>query len=106
MRFVHNLRTSHVVAAALVVAVAWAHAQQAAPAREPASKAAAILTWPSAKREQYIAALDAFFQTRTVKAGGHVRVLDRGRPFAALETGGARADYVERFMSTEPSTIT
>ena len=57
-----------VLTAALVVAVAAAWGQQTAPAREPASKAAAILTWPDAKREQYIAALDSFFLTRTVKA--------------------------------------
>ena len=54
------------MAAAIVLAIAPAEAQQAAPVREPASKAAAILTWPSAKREQYIAALDSFFLTRNV----------------------------------------
>ena len=74
------------------MAVAAADAQQAAPAREPASKAAAILTWPPAQREQYIAALDSFFLTRTVKAGPRAHVLDRGRPLAAFETGGQRAD--------------
>ena len=72
MRFVQDLRRSQIVAAVLLVAVAAAGAQQAAPAREPASKAAAILTWPSAAREQYIAALDSFFLTRTVKAGPRV----------------------------------
>jgi CubicO group peptidase (beta-lactamase class C family) len=89
------------VVAALVVAVATAGAQQAAPAREPASKAAAILTWPEAKREQYIAALDSFFLTRTVKAGGRVRALDRGRPLAAFESGGPRAGYVDRFLTEQ-----
>jgi CubicO group peptidase (beta-lactamase class C family) len=94
-------RRSWIAAAALVVAAATAAAQQTAPAREPASKAAAILTWPSAKREQYIAALDSFFLTRTVKAGPHVHALDRGRPLAAFEGGGARADDFERFMAAQ-----
>jgi CubicO group peptidase (beta-lactamase class C family) len=85
----------------VVVAIATAGTRQAAPAREPASKAAAILTWPSEKREQYIAALDAFFLTRTVKAGTRVRALDRGRPLAAFETGGPRAEYFERFLNAQ-----
>src|SRR6185503_18171066 len=85
----------------LVAAIATAGAQQTAPAREPASKAAAILTWSPAKREQYIAALDSFFLTRTVKAGERVHVLDRGRPLAAFETGGRRAADLDRFMADE-----
>ena len=90
-----------VLAAALVVAVAAAEARQAAPTREPASKAAAILTWSAAKREQYIAALDSFFLTRTVKAGPHAHLLGRGRPLAAFEPAGPRADYFDRFMTVE-----
>jgi hypothetical protein len=57
--------------------------------REPASKAAAILTWPPAQREQYIAALDAFFLTRTVKAGPRARALDRGRPSPRSRTAAS-----------------
>jgi CubicO group peptidase (beta-lactamase class C family) len=88
-------------AVALLRAVGAAGAQQAAPTREPASKAAAILTWPSAVRERYIAALDSFFLTRTVKAGPHPHGLDRGRPLASFETGGPRADYFDRFIHAE-----
>ena len=99
VRFVEEFRTSRVLAAAFVVAVAAAEAQQAAPTREPASKAAAILTWSAAKREQYIAALDSFFLTRTVRAGPHAHVLGRGRPLAAFEPGGPRADDFDRFMT-------
>jgi CubicO group peptidase (beta-lactamase class C family) len=94
---------SFVVVAALAAAVAAAdaqHAQQSSE-RQPASKAAAILTWPSAKREAYIAALDSYFLTRTVKAGGHVHPLDRGRPLAGFEPGGSRAGYLKQFMSGE-----
>lgn len=87
--------------AIVVVAVAAAEAKQAAPTREPASKAAAILTWPAAQREQYIAALDSFFLTRTVNAGPRARVLALGRPLAGFEPGGTRADYFGRFMTAE-----
>ena len=100
MRIAREFRGSTIVAAVLV-AVAAADARQAAPAREPASKAAAILTWPSAKREQYIAALDGFFLTRTVKAGPHRHALDPGPPLAALETARAGADYLDTFMSAQ-----
>jgi len=92
---------SHLVVAALVLAVTTAGAQQIAPAREPASKAAAILTWPETKREQYIAALDLFFQTRTVKAGARVHPLEHGRRLDVFETGGPRAGYFERFLTDQ-----
>jgi len=96
-----GFRKSHIVAAAVLLAIGAMEARQVAPAREPASKAAAILTWPAAKREQYIAALDSFFLTRTVKAGRRAHALERGRPLAAFETGGARADYFARFVDAQ-----
>jgi CubicO group peptidase (beta-lactamase class C family) len=86
--------------AALVVAVAAAEAQPTA-VRQPASKAAAILTWTSEKRERYIAALDTFFLTRTVKAGTRIHQLEQGRPLDAFEAGGSRAGYFDRFLSAE-----
>jgi CubicO group peptidase (beta-lactamase class C family) len=89
------------VATALVVAIAAADGRQTAPAREPASKAAAILTWPPAQRERYIAALDSFFLTRTVKAGPRAHVLGRGRPLPAFETGGPRATDFDGFINAE-----
>ena len=89
------------MAVALLVAVAATDAQQAAPAREPASRAAAILTWPTAQREQYIAALDSFFLTRTVKAGPRPHLLGRGRPLPAFETGGRRANDFGRFLNEQ-----
>ena len=101
MRSLHHVRRLQIVAAALLVAAAAVGAQQAAPAREPASKAAAILTWSPALRERYIAALDSFFLTRTVKAGPRVHALDRGRPLAAFETGGPRAQYLDQFMAVQ-----
>jgi CubicO group peptidase (beta-lactamase class C family) len=102
MRFVRQFCRSDIVAVALLVAAAAAaDARQAARTREPASKAAAILTWPAAQREQYIAALDSFFLTRTVKAGPHAHVLARGRPLEAFETGGQRANDFERFIDAQ-----
>lgn len=90
-----------IVAAVLAAAIVAAEARQAAPARAPASKAAAILWWPSALREQYIAALDTFFLTRTVKAGPRARALDTGRPLAPFEPGGARAEDFARFVAAQ-----
>ena len=87
--------------AALVLAIAVLQAQEAAHKREPASKAAAILTWPTAKRAQYIAALDRFFLTRTVKAAPTPRALERGRPLAPFERGGVRAEYFDGFLKSQ-----
>lgn len=101
VRVLYQFHRSHLVVAAVIMAIAAVDAQQAAPAREPASKAGAILTWPSAKREQYIAALDSFFLTRTVKAGPRPHVLERGRPLTAFEAGGARADSFRAFLAAQ-----
>jgi len=95
-----QIRKCRFLTAALAVAIATVEARQG-PAREPASKAAAILTWPSEKREQYIAALDSFFLTRTVKAGPRTHPLDQGRPLAAFAAGGGRADYLDQFMNAQ-----
>jgi CubicO group peptidase (beta-lactamase class C family) len=100
-RFFRTFHTYRVVIVALAVAIAGAEARQAPSKREPASKAAAILTWPPALREQYIVALDKFFLTRTVKAGSRPHVLDLGPSIAAFETGGARADYLDRLMKDQ-----
>jgi CubicO group peptidase (beta-lactamase class C family) len=97
----HARRRHYIVFAALLVAIVATDARQAAPAREPASRAAAILTWPPAKREQYIAGLDTFFLTRTVKAGPEPRRLVLGQPLGAFEPGGRRADSLARFMTGE-----
>jgi CubicO group peptidase (beta-lactamase class C family) len=90
-----------ILAAVLTAAMAAAEARQGAPARAPASRAAAILWWPPALREQYIAALDAFFLTRTVQAGPQARALDIGPPLAPFEPGGQRADDFARFLAAQ-----
>src|SRR6266481_10172016 len=90
-----NLRQQLILTFALVGAV---RAQEGTPHREPASKAAAILTWPEARRERYIAALDSFFTTRTVKGGARIHPLEHGTPVANFEAGGVRAEWFARFM--------
>lgn len=92
MRFIQQLHRSQILFGFLLAAIAVAEAQPATPA---------ILTWPSWKREQYIAALDVFFLTRTVKAGPHVNVLETARSLAAFEAGGSRSDAFERFMTAQ-----
>lgn len=90
-----NLRHQLILTLALGGAV---RAQEGTPHREPASKAAAILTWPEARRDRYIAALDSFFTTRTVKRGARIHPLEHGTPIADFEAGGARAEWFARFM--------
>ena len=91
-----------VVASALAAGLcACASAQSPAARRQPASKAAAILIWPQAQREAYIAHLDSFFTTRTVKAGGRPHSLDRGGPLSAFEGSGARAAAFDKFIAEQ-----
>ena len=97
-------RIRNLAAALLVAAVgpqAGLAARQAVAQREPASKAAAILFWTPERREKYIAELDAFFLTRTVKAGPRAHALAAGQPIAAFNSGGARAEYFDRFMKDQ-----
>ena len=101
MRLIRQCYRSGIVAVAFVAAVAAADARQAASVRQPASRAAAILTWPVAQRERYIAALDSFFLTRTVKAGPRAHPLGRGRPLRAFQPGGRRATAIDRFVSAQ-----
>lgn len=88
------------MAALVAAAVAAGNAQQAKPAREPASRAAAILTWSAAKREQYIAALDSLFLTTTVRSGSRPRALHRGRPLSAFQTGRQQA-WLASFVTSQ-----
>ncbi len=101
MRFVKEFRSSQLVAVALVIVATADAAQHASPTRQPASKAGAILTWPAEQREQYIATLDSFFLTHTVKASRHAHGLDRGRLLDAFEADGSRTDAFERFMTAQ-----
>jgi len=66
--------------------------------REPASRAAVVLTWNQAQREAGFAGLDSFFLTRTVRAGSRPHPLPDGKPLT-FAPGGARADEFDRFVN-------
>jgi CubicO group peptidase (beta-lactamase class C family) len=87
--------------ACAIALTSCAQAQAPVAKREPASKAAAILFWPAPQREAYIAHLDSFFTTRTVKASGTPRTLDRGLPLAASEPGGPQAAALDKLMDEQ-----
>jgi CubicO group peptidase (beta-lactamase class C family) len=74
---------------------------QAQQTREPASRAAVVLTWTQAQREAGFAGMEARFLTRTVRAGSSPRRLSDGRQLAAFASGGARADWFERFVTEQ-----
>lgn len=72
-------------------------ARSAQPAREPASRAAVVLTWNQAQREAGFARMEKLFLTRTVRASERPRQLPDGKPLA-FASGGARTDEFDRFV--------
>jgi CubicO group peptidase (beta-lactamase class C family) len=88
--------------AVAVLSLPWAGlAQQAAARREPASRAAVVLTWSQAQRETGFASMEAIFLTRTVRAATTPRPLPAGRALAAYAPGGARAAEFDRFVQAQ-----
>jgi CubicO group peptidase (beta-lactamase class C family) len=69
--------------------------------REPASRAAVVLTWNQAQREIGFAGMEKLFLTRTVHAGTTPHPLPLGRPLAAFLKAGARYDAFERFVTEQ-----
>jgi len=91
-----------VALAILVLAVPTGRAQQAPPdTREPASRAAVVLTWSQAQREAGFAGMETLFRTRTVRAGSRVRPLSAGQALAAFAPGGARAGWFDAFITDQ-----
>jgi CubicO group peptidase (beta-lactamase class C family) len=86
--------------AAVLVTAHVARARQA-PNREPASRAAVVLTWNQAQRETGFASMESIFLTRTVRAAAKPRPLPAGRPIAAYTPGGARAAEFDQFVRTQ-----
>ena len=76
-------------------------AEQAQQARQPASRAAVVLTWDQAQRETGFASMERIFLTRTVRASETPRPLPAGRPLDAFAAGGARAADFERFVKDQ-----
>src|SRR5688500_4308445 len=87
---------SVIVACTIGVAVATRPQQK----REPASRAAVVLTWDQAQREAGFAGMERIFLTRTVRAGGHPRRLPEGKPLA-FAPGGPRAGDFDRFVTEQ-----
>ena len=75
-------------------------ASQPQTPREPASRAAVVLTWNQAQREAGFAGMETIFLTRTVRAGDHPHPLPDGRPLA-FAPGGHRAGELDRFVTDQ-----
>ena len=87
-----------------ISAFAVTAAQQVEPRqqqREPASRAAVVLTWNQAQREAGFAGMENLFLTRTVRASSRPHLLPAGRPIAAFVSGGARADEFDGFVKDQ-----
>src|SRR3954469_25081212 len=78
-----------------IVAIVASQPQQK---REPASRAAVVLTWNQAQREAGFAGMEKLFLTRTVRASARPHPLPDGKPLA-FASGGARADEFDRFVA-------
>ena len=98
-----SLRTLLLLVALSAIAPAVNRAQQTAapPQRQPASRAAVVLTWTQAQREAGFASMEALFLTRSVRGGSSPRPLPAGRPITAFSAGGARADALDRFITDQ-----
>ena len=93
-----KLTRAFVLAAAILAsALSIDVARSAQPAREPASRAAVVLTWNQAQREAGFARMEQLFLTRTVRASDRPRQLPDGKPLA-FAPGGARSDEFDRFV--------
>ena len=86
---------------ALASAAAGGLTQQTPARREPASRAAVVLTWNQAQREAGFAAMESIFLTRTVRAAAKPRPLPIGRALAAYAPGGAGAAEFDQFVKDQ-----
>ena len=84
-----------------IVAVAVGSTQQTAVAREPASKAAVVLTWNQQQREAGFAGMEKLFLTRTVRAGAKAFPLVAGRQFPAFASAGDRYAWLNSFVDDQ-----
>jgi CubicO group peptidase (beta-lactamase class C family) len=86
---------------AIAIALAGVSAGATQQKREPASRAAVVLTWDQAQRESGFAGMERLFLTRTVRAGTTPHPLRPGRPLTAFARGGERHDAFERFVAEQ-----
>jgi len=75
-------------------------ASQPQDKREPASRAAVVLTWNQPQREAGFAGMETIFRTRTVRASASPRSLPDGKPLP-FAPSGARADEFDRFVTEQ-----
>ena len=68
--------------------------------REPASRAAVVLTWNQAQREAGFAGMETIFLTRTVRASARPRPLPEGQPLP-FAPGEPRATEFDRFVTQQ-----
>jgi CubicO group peptidase (beta-lactamase class C family) len=86
--------------ALLASALSVSLASQPQAKREPASRAAVVLTWNQAQREAGFAGMETLFLTRTVRASARPRPLPDGQPLP-FAPGGPRADEFDRFATEQ-----
>ena len=86
--------------AILASALGVSLASQPQAKREPASRAAVVLTWNQAQREAGFAGMETIFLTRTVRASARPRPLPDGKPLP-FAPGGPRADEFDRFVAQQ-----
>jgi CubicO group peptidase (beta-lactamase class C family) len=92
------IRSAVVASVILASSISISVASRPQQKREPASRAAVVLTWDQAQREVGFASMERIFLTRTVRASGRPRRLAAGKPLA-FASGGPRADEFERFVT-------
>jgi CubicO group peptidase (beta-lactamase class C family) len=93
-------RSRALTCAFLASALGVTVATQPQPKREPASRAAVVLTWNQAQREAGFAGMETIFLTRTVRASDSPRPLPDGKPLAFARRD-PRADEFNRFVTDQ-----
>jgi CubicO group peptidase (beta-lactamase class C family) len=93
-------RYAVLIFAIVTCSVGLGHSSRTQDRREPASRAAVVLTWDQAQREAGFAGMEKIFRTRTVRASDRPRRLRDGKPLA-FAPGGPRAEEFERFVTAQ-----
>ena len=95
-----SIRAAALASAILASSISVGLASRPQQKREPASRAAVVLTWDQAQREAGFAGMEKIFLTRTVRASDRPRALPDGTPLA-FAPGGARAGEFDRFVTEQ-----
>ena len=93
-----SIRFAVFASAILAASISIGLASQPPQKREPASRAAVVLTWDQAQREAGFASMEQIFLTRTVRASDRPRGLPDGKPLP-FASGRPRAAEFERFVT-------